>query len=294
MIVSASYRTDIPAYYGAWFLRRLASGYCRVASPFGGKPAKIDLHPHSVAGFVFWTRNIGPFRPALEELSRQKIAFVAQFTVTGYPRALEPGTIDSETAIGQAKQIANEFGRRALVWRYDPIVISDLTPVDYHRRNFAALARALEGASDEVVISFVQAYRKTRRGLDAAAAEGGFAWRDPPAEEKRDLVARLGAIAAERGMALTICAQPDHLIPGIRGARCIDALRLGDVAGRAIEAREKGNRPFCLCHESRDIGAYDSCAQGCVYCYAVGSRDLARARLRAHDPAGEFLIPPGA
>ncbi|MDH5411189.1 MAG: DUF1848 domain-containing protein, partial [Alphaproteobacteria bacterium] len=91
------------------------------------------------------------------------------------------------------------------------------------------------------------------------------------------------------GMRLTVCSQSNLLVEGTEAASCIDADRLSDMAGRQILAKVKGNRPGCLCHESRDVGAYDSCAQGCAYCYAVSSRDKAKRFLAGHDPEAETL-----
>lgn len=290
MIVSASYRTDIPAFYADWFMARLAAGEARVASPYGGRSYTVSLRPGDVDGFVFWTRNIGPLLPHLDRVAGVA-PFVVQFTVTGYPRALEPGVIDAEAAIGQVREVADRFGPRAAVWRYDPLLDSTLTPPGRHRENFGRLAAALAGVVDEAVVSFAQIYAKTRRNLDAAARRHGFRWRDPEDGEKRRLVADLAAIAAGHGMRLAVCTQPHLTGEGASPARCIDADRLSEVAGRPVRAREKGNRPGCLCHESRDIGAYDSCAQGCVYCYAVSSRARAKRVLAAHDPAAESLAP---
>ncbi|MFQ6017968.1 MAG: DUF1848 family protein, partial [Kiloniellaceae bacterium] len=100
----------------------------------------------------------------------------------------------------------------------------------------------------------------------------------------------LAEIAGDFGMTASLCAQPELLGPGLEPARCIDAARLSAVAGRSIPARTRGNRPGCLCAESRDIGAYDSCPHGCVYCYAVRRQALAKRRYRTHDPTGDFLI----
>jgi len=280
MIVSASYRTDIPAFYGAWFMGRLEDGFCRVANPYGGKDYDVSLRRADVDGFVFWTKNAGPFQDPLAEIGRRGFPFVVQFTVNGYPVALEQSVPHPERSIGMLKSLANAHGRRAVVWRYDPIVVTDLTPPDWHAANFARLSAALRGACDEVVISFAHIYRKTRRNLERAAREGGFAWRDPEPGEKETLAKRLAGIAADRGMKLTVCAQPAFLVNGIEGARCIDAARLSDVAGRSIAAKAGGNREGCLCSGSRDIGAYDTCPMGCVYCYAVSSRDAAQKQLQ--------------
>jgi len=108
-------------------------------------------------------------------------------------------------------------------------------------------------------------------------------------EVLEDLLDRLAAVALDQGMAPTLCSQPELLGPGLGEARCIDAERLADVAQRPIAARESGNRPGCRCALSRDIGAYDTCPHGCVYCYAVADRDRAVANFREHDPEAEML-----
>lgn len=296
MIVSASYRTDIPAFYGAWFLNRFRAGFARVVNPYGRQVSTVPLRA-GVDGYVFWTRNVSPFLPALQEVRRAGIPFVVQYTVTGYPRALETSVVEAARSVEAMRRMATEYGPRSVVWRYDPVVFSDLTPVAFHRDNFGRLADSLAGAVDEVVVSFATIYRKTARNLAAAARAHHFAWADPPAEDKRALAADLARLAAERGLGLAICSQEDYVVPGTTGAACVDARRLEDVAAgwgrpRPVRAKLKGNRPGCLCCESRDIGAYDTCPHGCTYCYAVGSRTLAKRRHAAHDPAGEFLVPP--
>ena len=292
MIVSASYRTDIPAFYGDWFMRRLTAGYCRVVNPYGAPSYRVSLDRGAVDGFVFWTRNPAPFLDSLDEVRRTGFPFIVQMTITGYPRSLEASVLDTERALAAFRRLAERFGPRAVIWRYDPVLLTSITEVEWHIGNFAALATALRGATDEVILSFADFYAKTAARLRAAAKLDGFSWRDPAGEEKYALTKRFAAMAAENGMTLTLCAEPDLLGGGVGTARCIDAIRLSDVAGRAIAAREKGNRPGCACAGSRDIGAYDSCVQGCVYCYAVRSPAAARQRLKTHDADGEFLIAP--
>lgn len=290
MIVSASYRTDIPAYYGEWFRARLAAGYCRVRNPYGGRPLTQSLGPEVVDGFVFWTRNPRPFAPVLAELAKSGRPFVVQMTITGYPRALEAGVPAADRAVADFRALADAYGPRALVWRYDPIVFTDLTPSEWHRDQMARLAGALRGATDEVVVSLADDYRKTSRNMLAAARAHGFAPMPPP-DDPASFLGELARIAAGQDMRMTACTEPGLDLPA---ARCIDAERLSDVAGRAVRARRRGNRPGCLCDESRDIGAYDSCAQGCAYCYAVADRARAKANLAAHRPSGEFLLGPDA
>ena len=290
MIISASYKTDIPAFYGEWFMARLEAGFCRMVNPYGRQVHEIRMDRGSVTGVVFWTRNLGPFRHHLTAVAERGYPFVVHYSITGYPGPLERSVIGAGRAITDMRWAAGAFGPRAAVWRYDPVVESSLTPIEWHAGNFASLARRLEGATDEVVISFAHIYRKTRRNMGAAARAAGFTWRDPDDGGKRALAAQLAEIAGRHGMTLTICAQPALTPPGIAPAKCIDAERLGDVAGAPIAARTRGNRPGCLCAESRDIGDYDTCPHGCVFCYAVSDPARARDRFRAHDPATAGLF----
>lgn len=280
MIVSASYRSDIPAFHADWFRARFADGFCEVKNPYGGKPYRVALRGDAVDGIVFWTRNADPFAAALDDVAAQAMPFVIQFTVTGYPRALDAHTIRADAAIGQIIDLAGKYGPRAVVWRYDPVLITSLTPPAWHRETFARLAQKLSGLVDECVVSFAHIYRKTEKRLVRAAEQHDFTWSDPVNAEKTALFADLRAIAADFDIDLTVCSQPDLTDPPLAAARCVDSARLSDVAGRDIAARDKGNRPGCLCAESRDIGAYDSCAHGCVYCYAVSDHDRAVRRLR--------------
>ena len=286
MIVSASYRTDIPAFYGPWFLGRLKAGSAVVANPYGGqRRVRVRLGRPRSTGLVFWTKNAAPFLEGFEAVRAAGLPFVVQYSITGLPRALERSVLPADQAVARVRALRERFGPRAVVWRFDPIVISEATPPEERRATFATLAGALRGAVDEVVVSFLQPYAKARRNMAEVA------WRDPSADEKRSLLGDLAGIAADHGMTLTLCTQPELVDEkaGLGAARCIDAARLGDVAGHAIAARTKGNRPGCLCAESRDIGAYDTCPMGCGYCYAVRDRAKAQRALAAHDPTAERL-----
>ena len=288
MIVSASYKTDIPAFYGDWFRRRLAAGHAVVRNPWGGRDFTVRLDPESAEGFVFWTRNAAPFLDTLDALAAAGRPFVVQMTVTGYPRLLERSVVDAGRAAAQIVDLARRFGKRSVVWRYDPVLLTPATDADWHRATMTRLASALSGSVDEVVLSFATIYRKTRLNLERA----GISWRDPEDEEKRALLGDLAGIARNAGLRPTLCAQPALASAVIEPAACIDATRLSDVAGRQIAAKVKGNRPGCLCAESRDIGAYDTCPHGCVYCYAVAKPDTAKRAHAGHDPSADRLGSP--
>lgn len=284
MIVSASYKTDIPAFYSEWFMNRLHAGYCMVKSSYGGQNNRVSLLAKDVDGFVFWTRNIDPLAPYLPEI-RETAPFVVHMTITNYPKALENSVIAVEKAIVDLRKIADIYGPKSVVWRYDPLFISPETPVDWHFENFSKLAQKLNGVSDEVVVSFMQFYKKA----DLNMLRDGITWTNPLKAEKPAILERLAEIASSNGFQLTLCTQPDLVSDKTPPARCIDATRIAAVGGKVFKSRVKGNRPGCLCAESRDIGRYDSCPHGCIYCYAVAGQHVAKGNYKIHNPLDEHL-----
>lgn len=292
MIISASYKTDIPTFYGQWFANRLDAGYCKMVNPYNRRASRVSLERDDVDGFVFWTKNLGPFLDKLSAVHRQGYPFIVQYTINAYPRVLEFSVVNAERSVNHMKVIAETYGPKVAVWRYDPILFSSVTPPDFHRQNFEWLAAALEGTTNEVVVSFAQIYRKTLRNMSWATNEFGFTWQDPDDEAKFNFSAELAQIAKAHGMQLMMCSQDKFLAPGVKAAKCVDADRLADVSGHLIKAELRGNRSDCGCHASKDIGEYDTCPHGCVYCYAVLNRDLAKRRYQEHDPNSEFLFAP--
>src|SRR5579872_3713035 len=307
MLISASYKTDIPTFFGEWFMNRLRAGYCKMINPYGRQVYTVNLRREEhegrecVDGIVFWTKNIGPLMKHLPEIAERGYPFVVQHTINGYPRELEARVIDYARTVKHVRQVAKQFGplpsgAQRVIWRYDPIVFTSLTPPDWHKRNFETLAKVLEGATNEVVISFAQLYKKTQRNMDEAARAGGFTWdtherlaypKDGRNSTYLGLLLFMAGMARSHGMTLRVCSQEQFLVPGIiEEARCIDAAWFGQ------EYKKHGNRDECACSASRDIGEYDTCPHGCVYCYAVQNRELALARHKRHDPEGEFLFPP--
>ena len=295
MIISASYKTDIPAFYGQWFRNRLHAGFCRMVNPYNRNQHQlISLRTDDVDGFVFWTKNLNPFLDTLSEVDNRGFPFVVQYTINGYPRALESCVVDTERSLDNFCAGSDKYGPRSFVWRYDPIVFSTITDVEFHLRNFAYLAKRLSGYTNEVVVSFMQLYKKTLSNMESAALEHDFDWFDPPSEDKRKLLNNFMDIAMEHQISLAICTQPDLMVRGVKEARCIDGERLAAVAGREFRSRIKGMRTGCGCYESKDIGDYDTCPHGCIYCYAVQRRPLALQRFQAHDSSGEYLITQGS
>ena len=291
MIISASYKTDIPAFYGEWFSNRLKAGYCLMVHPYDRRRVRrVSLQHEDVDGFVFWTKNLGPFIPRLYAVAEMGFPFVIQYTINAYPRVLEYSVTDATRSINHVKAIAGTFGSKVVVWRYDPIIITSETPRESHLERFAWLASRLEGLTDEVVISFAQIYEKTARNLNYAAKEFEFHWQDPSDQQKMELAQHLSSIATDHGIRVSLCSQPYLLACGVSEAHCVDAKRFEALTGRMLDTPLKGSRKECGCFQSVDIGDYDTCPHGCVYCYAVRNRKMAQQRFKEHDPTGEFLF----
>jgi hypothetical protein len=289
LIVSASYRTDIPAFYSDWFDNRLDAGFVEVKNPYSRKLSLVSLLPEDVDGYVFWTRNPRPFLGNLTRIAKSETPFYIQLTTTGYPSFLEPSVPCLEQLKPALETLAADYGDDSLVWRYDPVFISSLTPVDWHLENFANLASYFHKLTNEVCISFTQIYQKTTKNSNVAANKHNFTWSDPTDEEKMHLLSELARIALENGLTPTICSQPQFETPSLRPAKCIDGERLGRISGASLNVKRRGNRPGCLCAESRDIGTYDSCPHGCCYCYANRTPEIAKKFLKEHNPQGSLL-----
>jgi hypothetical protein len=293
-VISASRRTDLPAFYWQWFMNRLAAGRCRVAHPFDPRRIReISLRPEDVIGIVFWTRNAGPMLADLDRLEAGGYAFYVHYTVTGYPRLLEPHAPPPDAAVATLRELSERITPERVLWRYDPIVFSTGTPPEYHVERFSRLARELRGATSLVTVSFCDPYRKSQRAFDRLSAASGWTFEDGGGAARVDLLRRLSEVAAGCGMQLVTCAEDDLGVPGVGAARCVDPGLLSRLRpDLELHLRPAATRPGCGCAPSVDIGAYDTCTYGCIYCYANRGSALARRRHAEHDPSDDLLCRP--
>ena len=268
MILSASRRTDLPNYYSDWFFNRVQEGFLDVRNPFNARQiSRISLSPKVVDCIVFWTKNPGPMMERLGELAAYDFYF--QFTLTGYGAEVEAGMPDKRRVlIPTFKRLAQELGRERVVWRYDPIFISRRYTPAYHLKAFREIAEALSGSTDLAVISFLDMYQKIRRNMERLQAE------PLGTEGMLELAGEMARIAARCGMAVESCAEAADLsAAGVGHGSCIDRRRIERLTGCRIKCRRDGNqRPECGCVESVDAGSYNTCLNGCAYCYASFDR----------------------
>lgn len=289
IVISASYRTDIPAFYGEWFMQRVREGYVRYKNPYGPQVVTVSLKPEDVQAIVFWSKNYRPFLKYLPELDASGLDFYFHYTITGQPQSMEARVARPEETIESFKDLARRYSPQHIQWRYDPITFSSLTDAEFHLRTFESLAQKLAGYTHRCYFSFMDLYEKAKRNLKEQLPDVRVF--DPPNDQKLLLAQQLANIAKQYEITMYTCAE-DFAVGGLiqRGA-CVDQNILNLLWPH--KARNLGlskNRGGCGCYENRDIGAYDSCPHGCVYCYANLNQPLALKTYQQHDPGHDMLV----
>ena len=292
MIISASRRTDIPAFYAAWFMNRVAAGYCEVPNPFNpAQISRVSLKPEDVEVIVFWTRHPLPLLPHLPELDRQGYRYYFQYTLLDNPSQLDPGMEAVRDRLDAFRELSDRIGPDRVIWRYDPIVLTAATGLSFHRATYSRLARELAGRTHRCVISRVKVYRKVLERL-RELADDRFASPETAHPEMPELLRYIAETANENGMDVVSCASEEDLRPyGILPGKCVDDEYIRRIFGLRVTSRkDPSQRTACGCVVSRDIGMYDTCPRGCRYCYATNNAGRAIANHRRHDPAAPSLL----
>jgi len=292
MIISASRRTDIPAFYTPWFMNRVREGFLLTRNPFNPHQLKrVSLLPDEVDAIVFWTRNPSMLMPHLQELDRLGYRYYFQYTLTGYPRNLEATVPRPRKAIQTFSELSDRIGPDRVVWRYDPILLSNMVDSNEHKRLFSKIASLLAGRTRRVVISFFDPYKKTQRNLSRI---DGLVYSDITQDRgaMSDLARFMFGEANSHGMSIESCAELSDLqSAGIPPGKCIDAGLINTLFGLSVdEAKDPGQRKECGCVKSVDIGAYNTCLHGCAYCYATFSQGTVRSNRKKHDPHSPLLL----
>lgn len=285
MIISASRRTDIPAFYAEWFLNRLREGYVYVRNPMNPhQVSQVSLSPDVVDGIVFWTKNPAPMLQYLEAL--QDYTYYFQFTLTSYGRDVEshlPSKNDS--IIPTFQKLSSMIGRERVIWRYDPILLSDTYTMEYHKKYFRKLCDRLASYTEKCTISFLDLYTNMQRRIQPL----GIGPMEPAQME--ELAAYMGEVAREYHLNIDTCTEEIDLSRyGIGHASCIDRERLERISGYQLQVeRDRNQRPGCGCVSSIDIGTYNTCRNGCAYCYANFNQTLLDRNNSKHDPSSPLL-----
>ncbi|WP_297204231.1 DUF1848 domain-containing protein [uncultured Brachyspira sp.] len=256
MIISASRRTDIPSLHTEWFLNRLKEKYIITQNPINkNKFYRIPLNKDITDIIVFWSKN--PNIDFLKNVRDLGYKFYIHFTITPYGKTIEKNIPNKDVLIKKFIDISSLFGKDSIVWRYDPIILNDEFDINYHINNFNNFASQLNACTDECIFSFIQIYSKIKNNIKNIYVDDN---------DKIFLINSLKDIADKNNIKLKSCSQDFNLT---EKASCIDKERIQKILGYSIkEKKDKSQRKLCNCAESIDIGSYNTCKNGCIYCYA--------------------------
>ena len=284
MILSVSRRTDIPAFYADWFYNRVKEGFVYVRNPMNvHQVSLIPVTPDIVDCIVFWTKNPASMLSRLDEIDHFNYYF--QFTINPYDQELEVRVPAKNGLIETFKKLSDRIGSKRVIWRYDPVLLTDRINPDYHVKYFEAIARKLSSYTQKCAVSFIDFYRKTKKNLSRTTA------RELNQQEIFTISEKIAGIAESYQIEVQSCAEKYNLESlGIKRGKCIDHALIEDIAGFRIKSgKDKNQRKECGCIESIDIGEYNTCLHDCLYCYANSSRIDVLDKKERHHPDSPLL-----
>jgi DNA repair photolyase len=297
LIVSASRRTDIPAFFGDWFISRLKEGFIDTVNPFNSNQvSRYNLLPNEIEAIVFWTKNPKPFLKHIDYLKNRGFHFYFQYTLNDYPLSFEPFLPSISERIQSFKTLSDLVGKDRVLWRFDPIIISNKTPAEYIVERIKYLAGELQGRVESLTISFMDYYGKVTNRLRQLSKDKGLQFSDITSSSEipalKELSNSITKIAHEHNMEVVSCAEKIDLDDiGIKHGHCIDASLISRLFGISCPyKKDKNQRAECLCSESIDIGAYNTCKHECVYCYANYSHSAIEGNLRKHSDSSTSIL----
>ena len=283
MIISASRRTDIPAFYSKWFIDKIKRGYCLKRNPFNyNMKRKISLNKEDVDGIVFWSKNPSPIFPFLEDLKDFPYYFL--FTLNSYEQDIEVKVPPKDFLVSIFKKFSDKIGKERVIWRYDPIIFTKKYSFEYHLKSFDYYMQRLKNYTNICIFSFFDYYKKLKKRTET------FLF--PQEETKIKLIEHFSKISSNYGIELRACSEMiDYSSLGVYKSACIDKKLLEKISGKKIVVdKDRYQRKECLCSQSTDIGFYNTCGYQCSYCYAVNNYSSSLSNLKKHNPDSDFLI----
>ncbi|WML34528.1 DUF1848 domain-containing protein [Clostridium sp. OS1-26] len=287
MIISASRRTDIPAFYSDWFINRLKDGYALIKNPRNpNRSSRVMINSDVVDCIVFWTKNAKPMLSKLNTIDAMDYKYYFQFTITPYDKKIEKGLPPKQEIMETFKRLSDKIGSHRAVWRYDPVIVSKEFSVQYHLDTYGKMADVLGDYTDRCIFSFIDLYAKVRE-----STKGIVDYEVNELNMKR-VAEGFSRIAKTHQYTLSTCSEEIDLSAyGITHASCIDKGIVEKIIGFPINAKKDANqRLACGCIESVDIGSYDCCSHGCIYCYATTSQNTVINNMRKHNKNSSILI----
>lgn len=284
MIINISGRTDIVNHYSEWMFKRFEEGYVLSRnSLFPNSVRRYELTPDKIDCIIFGSKNFAPVLERIQEIT-DKFHTYFYYTITAYGKDIEPGVPDIDTSIETFLRLSDIVGAQRIAWRYDPILLTEKYTIQRHFETFAYIANRLAGKFDRCIFSFVEMYKKHEINFPELISLTN--------EDKSKIAAGIGKIASEHGFILQTCGpEEDYAQFEIHTSGCVTLDILGNANGLKFRRlKHKGFRKGCHCIESRDIGALNSCPNGCKYCYANKTPQIARENYALHDSNSPLLI----
>lgn len=287
MIINTGNRTDIPAYYSEWFYNRIDEGFVFARNPYNPQQVtRYLLDPEVVDCIAFCTKNPRPMIRDLKYLSAFNQFWAV--TITPYGSEIEPGVPPAEEVMESFKELSDKVGRKCISWRYDPIFLTEKYNLDFHLQAFERMVQTLEGYTDMCVISFIDLYDKTKKNFPGVRAVGR--------EERMKIGEEFVRIGADHGIRIYTCGEGAELESlGADCSGCLSKAVLERAIGMPLDipkTSEKSaqTREECSCILGADIGAYNTCGHGCLYCYANYDEETVKENMEQHDVYSPFLI----
>ena len=283
MILNTGSRTDIPAYYSDWFYNRIREGFVLCRNPYYPEQiTRYRLSPEVIDGIVFCTKNPAPMLDRLSLLSAFPMFWFV--TITPYGKEIEPYVPPKEQVMKAFRELSRQVGAERISWRYDPIFITDDYSVDYHIERFEQMAKTLSGYTGQCVVSFIDLYEKTKRNFKGV--------RSVAKNEQETIIAAFSEIAKRENMQIHLCCEKETLVrDNVDAEGCLSRAVLEKAFGFRLNVPRKPNpRKECACLLGADIGAYNTCGHGCVYCYANYDRETVIRNRKLHEPDSPLLI----
>lgn len=284
MIINTGGRTDTVQYYSEWLLNRFKEGFVYSRNPF--YPTKItryELNPKVVDCIIFCSKNYEPILDRLNEITDNFNTYFF-YTITAYEKDIEPRVPAIDKSIETLLKLEKIIGKQRIAWRYDPVLLTEKYTIDYHLKTFDDMSNQLRGHIDRCIFSFVEMYKKLSVNMPELKAISE--------NDKIILAKGLGEIAQRYNIQLQTCATEYNFEEfGIHHSGCITLDILGQANNiKFKKLKHKGMRKNCNCIESRDIGFYDTCPNGCKYCYANSTSKKAIENYKLHNPNSPILF----
>lgn len=308
LVISASRSTDLPAFHADWFMNRLKEGYVKWVNPFNRHANFISFQKTKF--IVFWTKNPAPILKYLAEIDRMGIKYYFQFTVNDYGNeGLEPNLPSLAKRIEIFKNLSASIGKDKVIWRYDPLILTDKIGLDALADKIKKVGEALFDYTKKLVFSFadISIYTKVRDNLKRARIN----FKEFDFESMQLMARKIAEISRNWNLEIATCGEMMSLREfGIKKNKCIDDSLILKLAGNDVDLqrlftltnegqmemfetkqddifgpfKDKGQRAECGCAVSKDIGQYNTCGHLCLYCYANHSDKIVERNLKKADP----------